>query len=198
MQDFIEDINGQHWYLDSQREAEIIDGQQRITTVVLTYAALQYQLHLLEEADPEQAAIGQAIADIQHRLCFEDGDSGFSLILRRSFDEDSDRWSLANNVTFDPGKDDNITRVLRANSARAHGGVREPCNATHINRWLAEQALQQGGERTAGQLDWLLGFLHTLDTRVLWTTTLTPRQALALQTFVSYNMESTKVPLAPL
>lgn len=81
------------------REAEIVDGQQRITTMMLTYAALQYQLHQKQAAAPGDARA--AIEAIASRLRFDDGSSrGYGLVLHRVVDDDAGEEACNSEALF--------------------------------------------------------------------------------------------------
>lgn len=113
--------------------------------------------------------------------------------------------------------DDDLARLLQAESLDARTYQKQPhkANAIHIYKWLTDQLKRAGAGAArrgkagaaaaddaaaasayaAKQAKWLLGYLKAFRTRVLWTTTLTTSWRLALQTFLSVNLASHRVPL---
>lgn len=214
LQDFAEKLNGQEWYKGHGRDVEIVDGQQRITTLLLIYAALQHQIFERRDVGVPGGELDaqNAYENITNRLRYDNIHGarrlGYSVILERAFDADGNRrFKFSERCDFEPDpKQRGVFReYLVADNLKGYRGIKEVANAIVINRWLVERAeaaahrlKKESSEGQREALAWLLSFKNTLDERVLFTTTLTPYEDLALRTFVSYNVQSTKVALASL
>lgn len=185
------------WYQGQQRSVEIIDGQQRVHTLTLVYAVLQQQLCIVARAAPEplrQQAL-DAAGRIQQRFADHGSKSGCLLT-----SDDMRR------LDFEP--DD---AVLQAKMVSSPDGATawHVRNLIHTNDWFKCQpelkrtiaavgpatAKTAAAAAAAAATKWLLGFLRVLDTRVVWTCSLTLNQSLALGTFVGCNLPTNRVEL---
>lgn len=203
------------------RDVEIIDGQQRLVTMLILYAVLQYQLHrnvhAFNPSSPaEEAVVEEAKKRIQQLHDRFTGAHGSEFRLLVTTEASDGNRSLITNYSF-PSRDvgestlanDSLFDVLKTNYGTVHGRTREIANAIWINRWLfgyldaaagtcANDSVDGDGVRVAAgrNLKTLMNILDTIDNYVVWTTTLTTSGRLALRTFVDYNNSLSKVALS--
>ena len=179
MQAFIEGMNVPDWTVGKARVVEIIDGQQRITTLLLTYAVLRHRLQQESQAlgmaaDGSQEDLHQATENamlrIAKRLHFDDeGEAGTPLVLQRVSDGYAlGRWKLSQLNVCDFYLD-----LQASNEPEQPLEVR---SMAYINSWLCTQAA--GADNT---LQWLLDFKDILDNNIWWTTRLVPHRGRGLQ-----------------
>lgn len=156
------DQNQTDWWKDRMRFCEIVDGQQRITTIVMLYAAIQDLLQSSLTAD--QLTLKQ----LPKRLGVDkDSPTPFLTTQQKDFGE----W-----FSFD-GKSD-LVDTLHSH-ARQKQGRRERGNALYILDWLKTQAKENSLDIPA--------FLSFLDEHVYLTVTVTSGKGLAFQTFANIN-----------
>ena len=158
---------------------------------MLIYGVVQWFLYTLA-MDPnlprDEQLSGIALSEatqIQARFVSED-----VAILRRS-EERSGIFLDGRMFTFTM-PDVGLTAELNRGDARR--GSRELAHAIII-RQLLENGMESCNTN-ADKIRWLLALLETLNKKVLLTMTLTPFRSLALNTFVNYNSEESRVALS--
>lgn len=221
------EISSRDWYRGKpeggdRRDVEVVDGQQRLITVTLIYAVLQYQLHCNLEAyagddgDKMVKDTKDRINKLHNRFIYKipNYDLGAPVVVNENYNDDK----LTVYVSFPEAgdtvasaalKEDPLYGVLQVNNI-PQGSDRVVANAIWINRWLfhhlspdagtcetkASSSNQDSVRKAAkGNLIFLMNILDTMDKNVVWTTTLTTNSTLALRTFVDYNSTASKVPL---
>lgn len=180
-------LNSPEWYKDSQRQVEIVDGQQRITTFILLYAVIQYWLfRIRKDLSSEDWKDAEARAkNLAARFTVRS--VGKPLLLGRDKQNVQVNSLLEDDMFQDDcrfgkylDKDEKIFEV-------------EHENALDMSRWISEKIKEEKDHKD--KLKWLIRLLDVLDNRVYWTTTLTTDAALALTTFVTHNSSASMVPL---
>ncbi|KAI3434436.1 hypothetical protein D9Q98_002513 [Chlorella vulgaris] len=182
------------------RIVSVIDGQQRITTLVIIAAVAQFKLlqvvqqlslaPINEVYTRHKAEAQQVVTDMMARFTRHDG----QCILRRSTDGDMGLADGIFNFITESGTDvdtSDLAAVLE--EAMDDAASRYHLNAIHTSNWF-DQRLHL--LQPPGQAAWLLSFVRALLTRVFWTTTLTCSSQLALDTFLNVNLGSHRVALS--
>lgn len=204
------DLASPNWYEREfnagARQVTVVDGQQRITTVVIIAAVAQLELlglvmkltelSMLSGPDSElRDRALQAVRYLEESFTYSDGVRRCLLVSCHT----DDQAGLAGGI-FDFCSDGNgqLAKVLEKDPSRATS--RYEMNAIYSAKWfklhLDACTRQSSSENVQLKIKWLLGFLQVLLHRVLWTTTLTFSPRLALDTFLNVNLGSHRVTLS--
>lgn len=152
------------WWSNTVHFCDVIDGQQRLTTLCILYAALQHEL-LQHKGDLEKEKAKQLRKRfVTNRLLLQTANPKFG------------RWFGMDIEGLSKGLDGLLDDKRRS----ADGGT-ERTNARLILKWL--KSADFGDEHLMG----LQGFLDYLDQHVFLTMTLTAEMDLAFRTFTSLN-----------
>lgn len=201
-------LQGERWYEDHERVVEVIDGQQRITTLVLIAAVVQHMLLDLSakmtDSHPAKQHALQAVSKIEQRFTFDVNGKRHILLQGGAGGLDGGMFN------FDADGNRALAEVLAQKTQEGQGP--HQANSIHTFVWLSEKLRHLAGppgaskkakeaaatlpDVAAKQAEWLLTFLDVLATRVVWTTTLTTSRRLALDTFLNVNLDSHSVPLS--
>ena len=169
------------WWQERSRNCDLVDGQQRTTTLVMLYAAIQEHLR-----SPDRDKYKAVISDLNTRLGGELGqgtkkggaDAGVPFLQTQHDD-------------FERCFDFKVKGSLTANLQNFSPGRRECKNAEYMLEWLQKSA-EEWLQRTAGQnssapVHDVAGFLAYLDNKVYLTLTVTGQTQLAFQSFANIN-----------
>lgn len=164
----VERAGADAWWQQRSRNCEIVDGQQRTTTLVMLYAAVQEHLRLTD-----RTAHSDTISDLYNRLGGEHGKGGnHGAPFLQTQQDDFE-------VCFDFNVKGSLTAKLEQLSLRR----RERKNAEYMLEWL-----QKAADRATSDpvLD-VAAFLKYLDESVYLTLTVTGQTQLAFQSFANIN-----------
>ena len=165
------------WWEERSRNCDIVDGQQRTTTLVMLYAAIQEHFRSLESHGNHK----ELIQALNTRLSGELGrgqNKGAPFLLTQQDD-------------FEACFDFKVKGSLMSNLQRLSPRRRERKNAEYMIEWLqkaAEGWLQSTAKEgsTSPRHD-VAGFLDWLDKSVYLTLTVTGQTQLAFQSFANIN-----------
>lgn len=152
------------WWSDTVHFCDVIDGQQRLTTLCILYAALQHEL-LQHDGILEQERANQ----LRKRFVAN------SRLLQTANPKFSKWFGM---IIKGPSK--GLHDLLEEKNRIADGST-ERTNARLILKWL--KSAEFGDKHLMG----LQGFLDYLDQHVFLTMTLTAKMDLAFRTFTSLN-----------
>ena len=165
------------WWQERSRNCDIVDGQQRTTTLVMLYAAIQEHFRSLEPLGNHK----ELISVLNTRLSGELGrgqNKGAPFLLTQQDD-------------FEKCFDFKVTGSLMANLQNISPRRRERKNAEYMIEWLqkaAEGWLQSTAkEGSTSPRHNVAGFLDWLDKSVYLTLTVTGQTQLAFQSFANIN-----------
>jgi len=192
------DVSGAS-HLDSALTVEIVDGQQRITIIIL-YAYIQYILH--KEYPEATEDLTDEIEKRMVRMVRVSGGEWIKrlVILRRIDDRYRDKIQPLDPevFTFDTTNMENMAMVLepRTTAESRRGGYKGTIgklanqNLKLIHEWF-ESKKKPGHDH----LKYVIKFLEVLDESVYLTATLTINRPLAMQSFVGLNSTMSKATL---
>lgn len=149
------------WWQQRSRNCYLVDGQQRITTLVMLYAAIQEHLRLADNI---------AHAEIVQGLCSRLGANRGSPFLKTQQED------------FEECFDFSVNGSLSENLDRLSHRRRERKNAEYMLEWLARAA-----DASNGSILDVAAFLKYMDEAVHLTLTMTGDTQLAFQTFANIN-----------
>jgi hypothetical protein len=189
-------------------DVEIVDGQQRLTTLLLLHAVLQYlfcrgTMKLRAEGVgcfmvDKTIEIGEVEKAIETRFTFRFLDDTKLLVTSEKKEHGLAEFTFRNLQRLD--------YLMKLD--KADGYSREKSIAVFICNWLTQknphlQCLLKSHKPSSTSTTQLKLALHSLykfykgmNYRVLWTTSLTQHRQLALHTFLALNCETMRVALA--
>ena len=160
--DFAEAASGQlRWWLKGIHFCEIVDGQQRVSTLYMLFAAVQHKLLTSGQAEHLAAAEG-----LHKRLTTAD-----RLILETLHSQFGEWFGMSTAGAY-PG-------LTRLQNSKSRSAGREKSSALTILRWLDQVVADN-------QLD-LLVFLRFINRRVFLSVTVTDDPELAIRQFADLN-----------
>ncbi len=172
--------DAQFWWQERSRNCDIVDGQQRTTTLVMLYAAIQEHLRLPDLRDAHQATIQALNVRLGGEL--GRGVNGDPYLQTQQKD-------FAECFTF------KVVGSLTSDLQQLNNRRRERKNAEYMLEWLQktadewQQRLAEKGSNTPTHD--VAGFLDYLDKHVYLTLTVTEQPQLAFQSFANINYSGT-------
>ena len=160
--DFAEAASGQsRWWQKGTHFCDIVDGQQRVSTLYMLFAAIQHKL--LNSGQAEHLA---AAEELHKRLT-----TANRLVLETLHNQFGEWFGMTTAGAY-PG-------LTRLQNSKSRSAGREKSSALTILRWLDQVVADN-------QLD-LLAFLRFINRRVFLTVTVTDDMELAIRTFADLN-----------
>ncbi|KAA6429721.1 MAG: hypothetical protein FRX49_00155 [Trebouxia sp. A1-2] len=163
----------QFWWQERSRHCDIVDGQQRTTTLVMLYGAIQEHLRLTNTLDCHE----EIILSLNTRLSGELGggaNKGYAFLQTQQEDfAECFNFKVKGSLTSD----------LQELSIRR----RERKNAEFILEWLQKTAERAADKKSTAPGHDVGGFLEYLDKSVYLTLTVTANPQLAFQSFANIN-----------